>query len=143
MQTKDQFLLSKMCKATATGSGLCDEVDMLLVYSIYAMQCQRQGRWVSWGGVTTVYFIPDGKCSVTGYSIYSSRRGNVIFTLKKAKIRPSKRVVGVEVWLHSFLTSTPYRSPYARVSQSQDCPFGLNNIIEPHNVTGTSDNNSS
>jgi len=90
MQTKGQFLLSKMCEATATGSGLCDEADILLVYSIYAMHCQRQRQWESCGGGGTVYFIPDGKGSVTGYSISPSRRGNVIFSLKKAKKKKAR-----------------------------------------------------
>ena len=42
MQTKDRFLLSKMYEDTVTGSELCDEVAILLVYSRYAVHCQQE-----------------------------------------------------------------------------------------------------
>jgi hypothetical protein len=41
MQSKGQFLLSKMCEASGTGSGLCDEVAILLVYGRYVVHCQQ------------------------------------------------------------------------------------------------------
>ena len=87
--------------------------------------------------MTTVCLILDSKGSVTGYSIFSvtSRKCNIY--PEKDKKRPSKRVVGVEVWLFSFLTSAPYRSLYAGVAQSKNYPFEVNTAIELHNVTVT------
>jgi hypothetical protein len=126
-----------MCETTDTGSGLCDEVAIMLVYTRYAMHCQRlRERRLGREG-TTVYFIPDGKGSITGYSIFS-------VTVKKEEKWPFKRFVGVEVRLHSFLTSAQCRSLYAIVAQSKNCPFGVNTTIELKNVTpATYDNNGS
>ena len=106
------------------------------------MHCQRQIQSEKGQEGTTVYFIPGGKGSVTGYSIFSvtSRKCN-IHPGKKAKKRPCKRVVGVEVWLYSFLTSAPYRSLYATVEESKNCPFGVNSTIELKDITATSDSN--
>ena len=84
MQTKGQFLLSKMCEVTATGSGLCDEVAVLLVYSRCEVHCQRQRERererVSESGLRgrqfTLYLTARVQSPVTVFS--PSRRGNVI-----------------------------------------------------------------
>ena len=98
MQTKGQFLLSKMCEVTGTGSGLCDEVAILLVCSRYTVHCQREReregvREKGWTGrQLTLYLTAKVHSPVTVFSL-SRRKCNI--HPEKCKKMPSKRIVGL------------------------------------------------